>query len=166
MKTALTFLADHWLAFAFIGTGLVALLVALLLRRRLGRGFVPAALAGAGVVLAGVGGASLPGLQAQYPVYLSWGFWLFAVTAVVLFGMVLLLVLTGVWSKWAVLAVAAVGLLGFGGWALDATGATLSDWFWTLTTVEFLHPWWLLLLLLVPVSVAIAWRALWRFESV
>jgi Mg-chelatase subunit ChlD len=166
MKTALAFLAEHWLAFAFIGTGLVALVVALLLRGRLGRGFTATALVCAGVVLAGVGGLSLPSLQAAYPVYLSWGFWLFAAAAVVLFGMVLVLVLTGVWSKWAVAAVSAVALLGFGGWALDATGQTLHDWFWTLATVEFLHPWWLLLLLLAPVSIAIAWRALFRFESV
>src|SRR4051794_11550422 len=122
MKTALAFLADHWLAFAFIGTGLAVCLVALLLRRRPGRAFLATAPAGAGLVLVGLGGVSLPALQAVYPVYLSWGLWIFAAAAVVLFGMVLLLLLTGVWSKWAVFAVAAVGLLGLGGWALDATG--------------------------------------------
>ena len=83
--------------------------------------------------------------QAAAPVYLSWGFWIFAVAALALFVMVLLLLLTGVWSKWAALAVGAVALLGLGGFALEATGEKLSDWFWMLATVEFVRPWWLLL---------------------
>ena len=87
--------------------------------------------------------------------------------AVVLFGMALLLLLTGAWSRWAALARRghrpSVGLRRL---ALDATRVKLSDAFWTLATVEFVRPWWLLLLLLAPVAVLIAWRPLSRMESV
>ena len=80
--------------------------------------------------------------------------------------MVLLLFLAGLWSRWAALAVAGILLLGLGGLAVDAAGEHLYDFFWTLSSVEFVHPWWILLLLLAPVSVLIAWKSLARFESV
>ena len=100
MKTALAILADHWLAFAFIGTGLVVCLVALLFRRRLAHRFLATALVGAAFVLTGLGGVALPALQAAYPIYLSWGLWIGVAAAVVLFALVLLVLLTGVWSNW------------------------------------------------------------------
>ncbi len=82
-----------------------------------------------------------------------------------LFVLVVLLLLTGAWSKWAALAAGAVALLGFGGWALDPTGAALADGFATLSTVKFVHPWRLFLLLLAPLPLLIAWRPLFHFES-
>ncbi len=159
MKPALDFLAEHWLAFVLIGTALAAFVAAVVLRRRLGgRGFPVAALAFAGVALLGAGAVT--------PSVPAWSLWIIGTAAAVLFVMVLLLFLAGMWSRWAALAVAGILLLGLGGLAVDAAGEHLYDFFWTLTTVEFVHPWWLLLLLLAPVSVLIAWRSLARFESV
>ena len=53
-----------------------------------------------------------------------------------------------------------------GALTLDLAQEKLTDAFWTLATVEFVRPWWLLLLLLAPVAVLIAWHPLSRFESV
>ena len=71
------------------------------------------------------------------------------------------------WSRWAALAVAGILLLGLGGLAVDAAGEGLHDFFWMLASVEFVHPWWLLLLLLVPrVGADRLAKSLPRFESV
>jgi hypothetical protein len=158
MKTALEPLTEHWLAFGLIGAALVAFVVALLLRRRLGRGFTAVALVCGAVALVGAGAIA--------PLVPSWSLWLVGAAAVALFAMTLLLLLTGAWSKWAALIVAGIGALGLGALALDLTQEKLSDAFWTLATVEFVRPWWLLLLLLAPVAVLIAWRPLSRMESV
>jgi uncharacterized membrane protein len=158
VKTALEPITEHWLAFGLIGAALVAFVAALLLRRRLGRRFTAVALVCGAVALASVGAVA--------PLVPSWSLWLVGAAAVALFAMTLLLLLTGAWSRWAALIVAGIGVLGLGALALDVIQEKLSDAFWTLASVEFVHPWWLLLLLLAPVAVLIAWRPLSRLESV
>ena len=104
MRSVLEQLNQHWLAFGFLGAALIAFVVALFMRRRLGRRFTAVALICAGVALAGVGAVA--------PLVPSWSLWLVGAAAVALFGMTLLLLLTGAWSRWAALVVAGVGFLG------------------------------------------------------
>ena len=165
MKTALDYLAGHWLAFGFIGAALVAFLLVFLLRRRLGRWFAAAGLACAAVAAPSVGALALAWLQTVAPVPVGWGVWVGAAGALVLLVMVVLLLLTGVWSKRGALAAGGAALFGLGGWALDPSQTALASWFATLMRLRFDHPWFLLLLLLAPLTVLIAWRSLFRFES-
>ncbi len=122
--------------------------------------FVSVALA-----LPAVGAFALGWLQAAAPVFLGWGFWLFAGAATVLLVMAALLLLAGAWSKWGALVVAGAALLGLGGWACEPTTAALASWGATLIRIRFGYPLLLFLLLLAPLTFLIAWRPLFRFES-
>src|SRR5581483_4677947 len=72
----------------------------------------------------------------------------------------LVLVASGRW--WARLAtgLAAAALLGLGGATLAAAGRGGTDAVRLLLRLEFTQPWWLLLLLLVPVIVYLSYRSL------
>jgi uncharacterized membrane protein len=157
---ALEFLGGHWLAVTLLVLGLVGLVAVAARRQRLGGGFLAWALA--------CGAVALPGLGALLPPagpWGGWGAWLAGGAALVLFVMAGLLLATGVWNNWAALAVAALGLFGLGALAVNPAGAWISDTADAVAGTEFVHPLWMLLLLLVPVVFALSWRSLYRFES-
>jgi uncharacterized membrane protein/Mg-chelatase subunit ChlD len=147
MKEALDFLASHALAALLAGTGLLLLLAGL--RRRSLR--IP----GAALVLAGLGGLALPASVAV---------WVVIAATVLLFVLLMLLVMAGAWSRSLAAATAVLGLLGFGGMWLPPAGAALAEVGRTLAGVEWLAPWWLLLLALLPLFVLLALPRLNRLE--
>jgi Mg-chelatase subunit ChlD len=151
MNAALDRLADHWLAAALLAVGFVASLVVALRRRRLGVWFIPLlALSAAPAVLA-VGGLFLSK---------NWAWVLLATAGGLFFVLLLLLLVSGAWWRAPAYLVAGLTLLGLGGLLVGATGEGLVEAYRTLRTVEFLEPWWLLLLLCVPVIVAFSLRSL------
>src|SRR4051794_28120269 len=123
-------LTQHWLAAALLATAVIAACLGLLSRRWLTLAGGLALLAAGGLLLAGNGWA---------PVLAILG-------GLLLLGLLVLLFFSGDW--WAAAAVGAVGiaLLGLGGWGLDPFGVVLIDLGKSLLTLEFVHPWWLLLL--------------------
>src|SRR5262249_44073117 len=138
-------------AAALLAVGLVALLAVWLRRRRLGIWLVPALAPCAAPALLAVGGL----LLAQ-----TWGWGLLATAGGPFFLVLLVLPVTGAWWRSVAYLTAGLTLLGLGGLLVGATGQGLVEAYRTLRTVEFLEPWWLLLLLLVPVIVAFSLRSL------
>src|SRR5262249_55440727 len=138
MAAFLYFLAAHWLPAAVAGAGVVLALA----RWRRRPTAAPLLVLAAALGLAGAGGLTLPP---------EWGGWVLAGAAGAFGLMLVVLLVSGAW--WAPLAwaVAAAACVGFGAWTLPATGAALVEGARALVAVEFVRPWWLLLLLLVPV---------------
>jgi hypothetical protein len=157
MTAALDFLAGRWLALTFLLIGLAGLVVVALLRRRLESRFVP-------MMMLCVA-ATLPGAGALLPLA-GWGVWIAGPAAGVLFVMAVLLLAAGLWNKWAALATTALLLIGLGALVVNSLNVGFNDLFAAVRTVEFVHPLWLLLLLLIPAVFAMNWRGLTRFESV
>jgi hypothetical protein len=151
MNRALDLLTAHGFATTLLGLGLAVLLVAALARRRSGGGFAVPAVLGAAVAVLGAGGLSLGA---------EWGVWVLLGTLVALFLMLVVLVASSAW--WAPLGWAAAFLLalGLGGLWVDRLGTALAELGRSLRSTEFTHPWWLLLLLLLPVIVAFGLRSL------
>ena len=124
-------LGPHWLALALVVVG--------------------GALRWRGAVLLGVGGLAL-------------GFeftgWAFAAALAVGFVAVLRLVRTGEWSYPFGVALAAILLLGAGGLFLPPVGRWITDAGRLARSLEFVRPWWLGLLVFVPVVVGTGRRGL------
>src|SRR5262249_51634165 len=88
------------------------------------------------------------------------GFWV-AVAALALFAVkCAVLILSGRWYAWLAATIAGAGFVGLGLWI----GRALGSWFITagdtLWHLEVAQPWWLLLLLLIPVVVWMSYRSL------
>jgi uncharacterized membrane protein len=143
-----SYLAAHWLAAALLAAGL-ALAGWRWLRGRPGFPFAAVVIA-----IAAAGALLLSTRQAT---------WTAAGTGGVLLLMVVTVLLSGAW--WAPLAwTAAAGLvLAVGGLWINLTGDLLVEVGRSLRSIEFVHPWWLALLALLPVIVYLAGRSLdWR----
>jgi hypothetical protein len=148
MESAFHFLAAHWLAAVVFA---IALAVAgkRLLRRRRDLPLLPATLA-----LVAAGALLLPAREA---------WWVGVGAAGVLFLMLVAVLLSGAW--WPPLAwiAAAALLVAAGGLWLNRAGDAFVEMGRSLRSVEFVHPWWLALLALLPVIVLLAGRSLdWR----
>src|SRR5262245_50606678 len=70
------------------------------------------------------------------------------------------LIATKGWSFWVATSLAAVGLLGLGGWIEAGLGAGFMEVYRSAIGLQFVRPWWLLLLAFVPVVVLMARRSL------
>lgn len=142
------FLAPRWFAVYLLG---IALLLALgwLTRRKL-RSW-PLALVGGVFALAGLGGLILP---------VEYGMGIALVALAGLFGMFLWLIVTNQWSAPAAWIVAGAMVFGVGGWMSQAATDGLTDLGRTAAKVEVVHPWWLLLLGLAPLIIALSFRSL------
>ena len=167
MQTALDYLAGHWLAFGFIGAALVAFLLVFLKRRPPGP-LVPDRRAGLRRPGAAGGrrprAGMAPGRRARLSRLGSVAACCRRDGAVRPGGAVAPDRPHG--RSWAALAVAAPSLCSASeDGRVDPTGAALADGFATLSTVKFVHPWRLFLLLLAPLPLLIAWRPLFHFES-
>lgn len=146
--TAFTeYLTQQWLATTLVLVGFVTLVLAWLLRRRLGGlglflcvVLFPVATFALGRLILGADASS----------------WYLVGSLAFLGTLFTLLLLVGWWS--GPLWLLAVGLLfvALGGRHWQETLFALSDLGSALRTLEFLHPWWLLLLLLVPVFILLA----------
>src|SRR5213080_3087467 len=150
MARLLELLGVVWLPGLLFAAGLVA--VAVWTRRR-SEG-VPAwgwlLLGGAGV-LAGLGGLTTPSAV---------GFWLTVAAGGLLFAKLVVLVITGHWLTPLGAALGGLTLLGLGGWLARDAGIGIVYFARTLWQSEFAQPWWLLLLLLIPVIVWLSYRSL------
>jgi uncharacterized membrane protein len=151
MTRLLELLGALWLPVVLLVVGLGLLAVGLWRRSEAsGRAWGWLILGGA-VAAAGLGGIVLPAEA---------GFWVAFVALVLLFGKLIALVLTSHWIAWLAAALSAAALFGLGGWLARDTGSGLVYGVRTLLSAEFAQPWWLLLLLLIPVVVWMSFRSL------
>jgi hypothetical protein len=120
---------------------------------------------GAALALLAVGGFFLPAPFAGWTILAA--FSAFAIQ-------VGLLLLLGFWSRHLALLLLGASLVGLGGILLHDSGDDLAEQFANLAAMRLKSPWWLLLLLTIPVLVALSWRRLsrescgpgWRWGSV
>ncbi len=148
MNPFLAFATAHWFAVLLLLLALAAGALALF-GKPTGRG--PWAVTAAGLALAGVGGLLLEP---------EWGAWIAVGAVAAFFVMFLVLVLTSAWLRPLAYAVAAVLALGLGGLVATAAGEGLVEAGRALTSLEPAQPWWLLLLLLVPLVFWFSYRSL------
>ena len=144
------YLANHWLACVCAAMSLVLAGRMLFVRRRQARWSLPLLLCSLGLVLLAVGGFFAG----------TWAVWVTGASVAALAGMLLVVIMTGFW--WAPLGYAAAGLLvtGLGGIALEPATHWLHDSGKFLLTLETGQPWWLVLLLLIPVVIGMSFRSL------
>ncbi|MFL5242226.1 MAG: VWA domain-containing protein [Gemmataceae bacterium] len=151
MSRAVEYLSTNWLA-AFLVVLALLLLVILSTtgysRKRNAFGWLTFA---ACTGLLGVGGLILSA---------DWAVWVGLGTVLVFFGMVAVLLLTTRW--WTLLAwiTLAIGLLSLGGMGSAKIGEFLTDTGRRLLSLRPVQPWWLLLVLLLPLLVWISFRSL------
>jgi uncharacterized membrane protein len=148
MDSVLPFLTAHWLAAALLVVAL-ALVTRWLLRGRAGWPLTAAALA-----LLAAGAVLVPA---------AWAWWLGVGAAGVLLVLVIVLLVSSGWWPRAAWTVAVGLLLAAGGLWLNPAGYALAEGGRALLSVEFVHPGWLGLLVLLPVIVWLASKGLdWR----
>jgi len=145
-------LSQQWLASSLAVGGLVVVALALLFRRRLGGWGVLLQVVVVPVAAFALGRLLLGGEAS---------FWYVVLALVALGVLFTLLVLTGLYSGWAWLAAVVLLFVALGGRFWDASVRAGGDLGTTLRSLEFLHPWWLLLLLLLPVFVLLARSSLY-----
>ncbi|HEV3263832.1 MAG TPA: VWA domain-containing protein [Gemmataceae bacterium] len=161
MGRLIDFLASHWFGLFLLAAALAS---GLLLVGRRRRGTVPLALlvVTIALVLAGLGGL-ISTLVDEFHLQetpAAWAWWVTIAALTVLSGMLVILLLSGWWSARLGCAVTAVLLLGVGGIAAGPVGRELVEAGKVLVRVEFVQPWWLLLLALLPVIVWLSFRSL------
>src|SRR5262249_30312934 len=86
--------------------------------------------------------------------------WLCVTALVLIFCLVLVLILSGFWSRWLGYPVFALFMFSLGGVAIPTTSRGIADTVHSVRTLVFVEPWWLLVLLAIPVIWALAWRSL------
>src|SRR4029079_18358178 len=91
---------------------------------------------------------------------ITWAWWLAVAVITGLFVMLLVVISTGLWSAQLAYALAAVALFSLGAAATESTGRGLHDLFQALARVEFMQPWWLVLLALIPLIIWLSFRSL------
>jgi uncharacterized membrane protein len=132
------YLNAHWLAVAFFAAGGLSLLQRQSYIRY-------------GVALIGLGGL----LNA--PVF---GAWVFGVAASLLLLQIAYLAITTKWYPHIAAGSAAGLALGLGAWATDPASSELLELAKTARSFEITEPWWLLLLLVIPLIVVMSVRSL------
>jgi uncharacterized membrane protein len=151
MDQAIDFLQSHWLASALLLLALVGALLMLLIRLRVSRWSLSVAILSGTLALFGLGGLFIA---------TTYGFWLAIAALAVLSLMVFTMALTGYW--WAPLAwvVASVAIVGAGGYGAGPVGEGLAEAYRFVRNLRPLKPWWLLLLVLIPLIVLLSFRSL------
>jgi uncharacterized membrane protein len=150
MSRLLHSLPPQWFAIVLLAAGLLLGLFALVRRGRRGRWSVPLLATAAGLALAGFGGLL------SLPVDL----WIGGGGAALIALMVLVLLLSGWWSEALGWFCGALLALGFGGVAALYAGDALVEAGKVVASLEFLEPWWLLGLLLIPLLIFLSYRSL------
>jgi hypothetical protein len=155
MNPLLEFLTMRWCPAALLGIALAILAALALLRHRHVRGFAPLLIFCIALSIASVGGLSLSP---------RWGGWLLVFAAALFIGLFLILAVSGAWWRWPAYGVVVMALFGAGGLWLNAIGAGILEVGHDLRGLTFLHPWWLLLFLLVPLFFVLSAPRLNRSE--
>ena len=151
MQGALNFLTEQWFSVLLLAIALVFGVLLLSGRRRHREWSLPLLLLSSTFALLGVGGLALP---------VGWALWLAAAMLAILFIMLLVVITTGTWSAALGYSVAALLLLGLGGASSGTVAQGLSEVGKLIVSLEPTQPWWLLLLLLLPVIVGLSFRSL------
>jgi Mg-chelatase subunit ChlD len=151
MTPLLAFLTAHWFAVLLL---IAALLPGVFAARSWLRGSLSLGwlLPAPGLALAGVGGLLIPDPE--------WGAWLALFAVAVFFGMFLVLIFTSYWLRPFAYAVGALLAVGLGGFVSQPAGEGLIDAGRLLLSLEPAQPWWLLLLLVVPLVFWFSFRSL------
>jgi uncharacterized membrane protein len=145
------YLYTHWFALVLLLLGLILGSVAL--GWRTGKpGFLFYLLCGSTCALLGIGGIA--------EVLEPWGLGILLGSLGLLFLLLILVVVTGLWWAWLGYLLGAVLLFGLGAWGMQAAGDSLKEAGQFLATLEVAEPWWLLLLLLVPILILVSYRNL------
>lgn len=145
------FLATHWLAALLLALALGLGLAALIVQRRRRHWPVGLLFTAAAAALLAAGSLALP---------FTWGLWLASGAAALLFGAVLVLIVTGLWSVPLAYAAGVLLFLGLGGLGVRAAAQGATEAGKLLLSLEPVQPWWLLLLLLVPLIIRLSYRSL------
>jgi uncharacterized membrane protein len=151
LERLLSYLAPNGFAFLFLLLALGTGAWLLLWYRRQASWSRPLLVTGAAALLVAGGGLFLPP---------GTGVWVAGGALAVLFVQLLWLVMTTQWFAPLAAAVAAIFLVGVGGWCNAPASEGLGDLFRTAANVQLVHPWWLLLLLLLPFIVLVSFRSL------
>ncbi len=141
MGVLVDYLTAHWCPAVLLGLALAMLAALRLLSHRRIRWFTSLLVLSLVLAVASVGGLALPP---------RWGGWLLVFAAALFVGLFLLLAFSGAWWRSLAYSVAVLALLGAGGLWLNAAGASALEMVRDLRGLTFLHPWWLLLFLLIP----------------
>jgi uncharacterized membrane protein len=145
------FIATHWFAGLLLAIAVLFGVWLLLRRQRTGNWSVPLGSAAGTAGLLAFGGVLLPP---------DVGIWVVVGAAAVLAGMIVVLVITGRWSGPLAIAVGGVAALGLGGLVVVPITDGLREAVVLARSVEFLQPWWLLLLVLIPIIILYSRRSL------
>ena len=151
MSSFLGFITAHWFAVLLLLTAFVP--AALALRRRSFRQLPPAA----GLALAGLGGMILAP---------DWGLWIVAAALSTFLVMFLVLVFSSAWLRPLAYLVAAILAFGLGLAIAVPLGQAFVEIGKDATSVEIIRPWWLLLLLFIPILFWLSYRSLAGLGSV
>lgn len=156
------FVATHWLSGLLAGIALILGLRLLLASKRDRVLSFPLLLWTCALGCLALGGIATAGVD-HFNLLTNpalWGWWATGVALAVLFGALLLVVTTGRWSAGLGYTLGVVLLLGMGGVWSEAVGKCLLDGAKVVIRLEPLEPWWLLLLVLLPVIVLLGRRSL------
>jgi uncharacterized membrane protein len=145
------YLTGHWFSLLLLAVALALGAALLLVRRRRNAWSLPLMLLGSAFALLGIGGLVLP---------FDIALWIGAIALSALFVMLLIVITTGAW--WAPLGfgVGALLLFGLGGVCGETFSEGLTETGKLALSLEPTQPWWLLLLLLIPLVVYLSYRSL------
>ena len=155
----MTFLAEHWLAFVCLLLALALLGAALVQLAR--RAAWPWGLALPSLLFASYGIGALA-FRAWLSDYLPW--WTPGVVALVTFAvfvaLLIVVILSGFWSAIAGFALTGIFFVGIGALSSRALTETLEVFGTFIASLRPAAPWWLLLLVFVPIMIYTSWRNL------
>jgi uncharacterized membrane protein len=150
MNQIIDFLKAQWFAVFLVVVALGFAVFAIIARVRGGR-WLPWLIAAGASLLAGAGGLALEPTLGGY---------IAGAAGLAFFVMFLILVLTSRWWVPAAYAFAGVLAFGLGGLGCTLAGKGLAELGRTIISLEPSQPWWLLLLLLIPLIVVWSYRSL------
>lgn len=154
--TSMTKIVDHitinWLSSGLLGIALLVVLAVALLRNKLADVRRPLLIIALVIALPALGGLVVSETT---------GWWLAVIALACLGACIAALLLSGYWQQWFVIGLGGLLLVGVGGmWMIDLQYA-VRDGVRILLSLEFVHPWWLLLLLILPIFIFLAARSLY-----
>src|SRR6516162_8566583 len=151
MNDTFDLLTEHWLSLVLLVFTLVLAMRACVVWMRRRRWQIAPCMLAASFLCLAIGELLIPA---------GWAFWIGVAALATLFVMTVVLVISGGWSAYLGYAAGAGILLGLGGTAVGPIGGWLAEAGKSLKGLEPTQPWWLLLLVFVPVVIWLSYRSL------